>query len=765
MSNLLAVLSRRLLFPLLAVLLVAVACSNSDNAIDVPNTVRPNADSGIVVPPETAPPVAEPVTSVVDDYQWSVLSSGAGGFVTGASSSSDGSTLVVRTDVGGAYRWDRATSSWGQMLNQQSVTDPHISDWNVESIAVAPSDPQRIVMSVGAPEPDSVGRILRSADGGATWTPSEQSFMVHGNALWRTNGERLAINSSNPDQVWLGTRTQGLWQSSDGGATFARVDAIPSDESEKDPAGVLFVVLDGSGSTIWVGVANVGIFRSPDGGETWSLISPSEGLPYDAELASDGRLWVAERDPGTIKIITGDQVTETEPQSGRRWETVAVDPFDPNHVIVGDEGVKDHLYQTSDGGSSWQRMDVTTSCKSIQWLDDYANDYLPTGSMLFDRAEPGKVWIPEGFAVWTAEVGSTSSSFAMTCETAGIEELVSNDAVAMADGSVITAHWDRSIFWHGGDDSSSATQGPTARFNTAWDLDTTPSDPLFVAATVGDQRFCCEGDGQAYQSGFSSDGGRTWQQFSSYGNGHPPDLRFGNIAVSANDSKNMVWLPTFNGPVHYTLNQGETWTPVILPGTEDMADDDGVYRGGSHGQLFLNRKVLAADRFEAGTFYLYHQSLGLFKTSDGGANWQLMASDGLPIGWTVGFFNATLIASPTDAGHLVFTPGVLYEGVFPAYESRDGGNNWTAIAGTSAVNAIGFGAPEEPGGSATLYLYGDVADERGLWRSADGFERWQLVSSAPGGNYQAVKAIAGHQSEFGTVYVGFSGTSFMVGRL
>ena len=203
---------------------------------------------------------------------------------------------------------------------------------------------------------------------------------------------------------------------------------------------------------------------------------------------------------------------------------------------------------------------------------------------------------------------------------------------------------------------------------------------------------------------------------------------------------------------------------MILPGTEDMVNDNGVYTGGSHTQYFLNRKVLVADRIEPDTFYLYHRDLGIFRSVDAGASWTLLDSAGLPTGWTVGYFNAQLVASPLEAGHLFFTPGLQDSGPAPAFESRDGGVTWQAVAGLSDVTSAGFGAPLTDDGPAAMYLQGSFNGERGLWRSADGLATWELITPAPGGNYQGIKAITGDLTEPGTVYIGFTGTSFMVGR-
>lgn len=753
-------------------LMLGAACTNEPpvsppDAVSVPTSFDVSTN-------ETAPPLENEPVTIADRYRWEVLSSGAGGFVTGASVSNDGSTLLVRTDVGGAYRRNSQDTGWEQLLGLGRVDDPLIGDYTVESAAVAPNHPDRIYLSTGGSLAEPAGRILISDDRGATWTASSQRFVIDGNAEWRVSGERLAVSPTDPDHVWLGTRTEGLWRSVDGAASFTRIDEIPIGASERDPAGVLFVVIDDSGERLWAGVAGVGVHRSTDGGDSWQLIAPSSGLPMDAELGSDGRLWVAERDPGVVTVIDGDVVTSFEPQSGQRWETVAVDPTDPMTVLVGDEGIFNHLYRTDDGGASWRRLEVSTSCPEIPWLDAYSNDYLPTGSLLFDPVVADRVWVPEGFGVWRVDLGD-DDRFDMACDTLGIEELVSNDAVGLPGGRAVTAHWDRSVFHHGrmvggdepgglGTTPEAATQGPTSRFNTAWDLDVSASDPEFVVAVIGDQRFCCEQDGQAYQSGSSTDGGLTWTPFESYDRDHPDELRFGNIAVATGDNDTIVWLPTFNGALHRSTDRGATWDRIILPGTESMVqNDNGVYRGGSHQNYFLNRKVLAADRVEPDTFYLYHQELGIFRSVDGGATWAQMPSDGLPTGWTVGWFSASLTASNEEAGRLLFSPGFLEEATPPLYESRDGGSTWRPIAGTSAVDAVAFGPGATAEDSEIVYFAGELGGRYGIWRSEDDLASWQLVSLGPLGNYQRVKALAAAPDEPGTIYVGFSGTSFMVG--
>ena len=486
---------------LIACALLASACTSSDEDPQLPET---NEDAGVDTDElefEPLPEVPEADTEAhsAESYEFAALSSGAGGFVTGFDSNADGSVKLAKTDVGGVYRWIEADRRWEQLLSFEGVEEPNPLDYNVEAMAIAPSDPDRLYLSVGNSFNEPSGRVLISRDGGATWTRSAQPFVIAGNADWRTSGERLAVDPADPDVVLLGTRTEGLWRSSDGGATFSRIDSVPAGSlpesaQNQDAAGVLFVVWSADGSAVWAGVSGVGVMRSVDGGLSWSVLVPTAGLPFDAEEGVDGRFWVVARDPGQVWRIDGDEVAEVTPRDNRTYETLSVDPLDPDRVLVGGVAIgSGDLYRTTNGGDDWSDLGISIECPTIPWLEAYPNDFLPTGSIRFDRDDPDQVWVPEGFGVWRGSIGG-GDTLQLVCEADGIEELVSNDIVVPPGGRPVTAHWDRALFWHGSEEPIDAVVHPAERFNSAWDLDWTPADPNFVVAVIGDQRPCCRGD-------------------------------------------------------------------------------------------------------------------------------------------------------------------------------------------------------------------------------------------------------------------------------
>ncbi len=765
-------LSRGRLLGLFCILVALGACTSNNEGSGEPDDV-PLATEPPGFPQEgidsTVPSPDSVAGSLSASYEFESLEIGGGGWVTGmAIHPTETGLMYARTDVGGAYRWDPSSERWIQLLSDETVPDPDPGDWQVASVATAATDPERVYLAVGDALKDSEGRILVSDDRGSSWIDHGRDLVIAGNAQNRIGGERLAVDPTNSDIVWFGSRTEGLLVSTDGSQTWSAVPAIPIPPTAEgaQPTGVKWVVASEFG--VFVGVANDGVYQlvgnpSSPSEMTAKKLWSSAGVPMDAEIGRDGVLWVAEQEPPFVYRFDSATAAllDVSPNSGKRFASIAVDPLDPSRVLVARQGISDSgLWRTTDSGQGWENVRAKTSCEQIPWLDDYKDRFLSAGSMAFDPS--GELWFPEGFAMWRS-TDLDDGELTFECETLGIEELVSNDVLVTPAGSVVSAHWDRGTFRHTDGTIGGAIQGPVTEFISVWDIDWSPADPDFVVAIAADHRFCCEDSSDAYPSGYSTDGGKTWTKFASYSSGnHPYKLRFGNIAVSASDTSTLVWLPTFNLSPQFSQDQGATWTEVILPGTEEM-EVDGTNRGGSHTTFFLNRKVLAADRVAPDTFYLYHGDFGVYRSTDGGRSWVLMANEGLPIGSPIGHFHTQLETVPGEEGHLFFATGPLDQGVWPAYESLDGGETWTELAGTGEVTAIGFGAPSSAEDPTTVFLAGELNGERGLWRSVDGAVTWSLISAAPGGNYLPIQAITGHPQDFGTVYVAFGGTTVKVG--
>src|SRR6185436_8553427 len=104
-------------------------------------------------------------------YTWRNVPIVGGGFVPGiVFNASEPGLVYARTDIGGAYRWNAATSRWIPLLDWVSF-----DEWNltgIDSLATDPVDPNRVYLLAGTYTNSWTsmnGAILRSTNRGTTW--------------------------------------------------------------------------------------------------------------------------------------------------------------------------------------------------------------------------------------------------------------------------------------------------------------------------------------------------------------------------------------------------------------------------------------------------------------------------------------------------------------------------------------------------------------------------------------------------------------------
>ncbi len=352
-------------------------------------------------------------------YTWKSVQIMGGGFVDGIIfHPTEKGLRYARTDMGGAYRWNEGSKRWESLLDWVPYADLNLM--GVESIAVDPSDPDRVYLACGTYTNPATpnGAILRSHDRGKTFQRSDVPFKFGGNENGRGNGERLAVDPNDGNILFLGTRHDGLWKSIDTGATWNRVKSFPDitepPDASPDPnpwiaaarrgAGIVFVIFDpnsgskGPGSEtkgrsgaakgkpssiIYVGVSLLGrnnLFRSADGGKSWQPVpgQPTGYRPHRAALASDGVLYVAYGTvPGPWRMTDGavwkfntksGQWTEVTPDkpvpgdAGFGYVGVSVDAHHPEVVIASSFDRwhsgrgNDDIFRSTDGGKTWKAV-------------------------------------------------------------------------------------------------------------------------------------------------------------------------------------------------------------------------------------------------------------------------------------------------------------------------------------------------------------------------------------------------------------------------
>ena len=174
---------------------------------------------------------------------WRPIALGAGGLLTGIDIAPDG-TMVVKTDTFGAYIWNPKTGRWDQLITASSwgaMKSPGGS--GVWEIRVAPSLTNRLYMIWN-------GFTYRSDDKGKHWVMTSLEKIANStnnrreppdaNGPFKLANQKMAVDPANPNVVYVGTTSEGVWRSLDAGASWTRLAGIPISGLGPGSAGIAF---------------------------------------------------------------------------------------------------------------------------------------------------------------------------------------------------------------------------------------------------------------------------------------------------------------------------------------------------------------------------------------------------------------------------------------------------------------------------------------------------------------------------------------------
>ena len=714
-----------------------------------------------------------PAGASAESYTWKNVQIVGGGFVSGIIFHPTAAGVrYARTDIGGAYRWNEGAHRWEPLLDWVSYEDRNLM--GVESIAVDPSEPNRVYLALGTYTAPGVpnGAILRSADRGSTFERTNVPFKMGGNENGRGNGERMAVDPNDGRVLYLGTRHDGLWRSTDRGVTWARVASFP-DVAEGPGgrgSGVVFVVFDPrsgaagrASSTLYVGVSLMGrsnVFRSTDGGASWQAVpgQPTSYRPNHAVLAANGLLYVSYgTDPGPWRMADGavwkldtrdggwTDVTPERPDPRTRpfgYVSVAVDARQPDRLIAStfDHPRGEEIFRSTDGGATWKPIFAGgatydfaaapyVAATPIHWLFDIEIDPANPDHAMFTTGYGGY----ETFDLTDADAGRPTRWSVMST---GIEETVPLDLASPPAGAhLISGIGDYAGFVHW-DLDRPAPEGnfSNPRFGNTNSLAFAEKAPELIVR-VGRAPW-----GQTGRTiGYSVDGGRSWRPATT----PEPQSQLGRVTLSP-DGATWFWTPEGSG-TYMTRDHGATWVPV--PG--------------------LPRDVpVTADRVDSRRYYaldLFHGKL--FVSSDGGASF---AARPLNLPGAKAPPDSTLDRGDRRGGQdrLYATPGhardlwlAAFDGL---YHSVDGGGRFNRLARVQEIHAFGFGKAPPGATYPALFLVGVVDGVRGIFRSDDAARSWVRINDDRH-QWGLVLLITGDPRIHGRVYVGTHGRGALYG--
>lgn len=391
------------------------------------------------------------------------------------------------------------------------------------SLFMHPTNPNILIAASGNDVYHTTGGVYLTENGGDTWTKT----------LDAANMSAVEICISNPNVVYAGSRV-GFYRSDDGGRNWTQLgqrnwgplDAVagfPID-MQCDPRNPMRIFVNNYGG---------GNFLSEDGGATWVVSSTGYTGALMAQIAvapSDSAIVYASARSGLFASDDG----------GRNWrglaygaarsvegKAMAVDPFNPQHIIatLGDGGLRPLV--SEDGGRNWQMAGEVSGVWKVVFsptVQNFVYAILERDGILLSR---------DGGLTWE------------TTDNALDGENVAALTISLQDGALIYAGaFDGNIYRS---QESGATWSLIAQ-NVGGGLPLTtlaldPFDP---------QKLYAGTDGGAVL--ISRDGGGAWQPSAS---GMAAETVVFDIAVDASH-QNIVYAGTVNG-VYVSLDGGSSW--------------------------------------------------------------------------------------------------------------------------------------------------------------------------------------------------------------
>ena len=736
---------RQIAAVLAVIMAVSVAgCSDNNTSTDSGDA---SSDGAATTSGETSDPGATPTS----DFVFGQVAMGGAGFVSGVFATKEEGLYYARTDVGGAYRFDKETDRWVSLSYGISEDDRGLL--GVEALAFSDNNPAKLYLLCGT-EYFSGGKgcLLISEDYGETFETVDLTgtIKVHGNGMGRGNGERMAVDPKNDNIIYIGGRTGGIIKSTDGGKTFTTLD-MGTETSTENQNGICSIIIDPESgdengcTTIYAAISRIqqdNLYKSTDGGNTWAPVADApKSVMVQRMKYSNGKIfityantegpWNNDAKTGSVRSldIATDTMTEISPKK-KGYGDIVIDPTNPDRMVICTENTYsqqpngtwgDEFFVTTDGGANWTYLNevMKMSDGGVPWLKTASMHWC--SSMAIDPNNPNRIMVVSGNGIFACDnIWDANPEFYFDAK--GIEEAVPSELVSIKGGKLVTTIYDYDGF----------SQDDPKEFGKVHSSTAGSMVSLAVAAQNPDVWVKAGGDSKTHGFWYTLDGGESWVNVKK----SPMEGRVGYagcVAVSC-DGKTFFWAPEGANKTFYTTDLGETWVECegCPPGTKRITCD----------LVNPNYAYLTSD-----SYFCY--------TEDGGKTWKNNMS--------LSIFKSTRPIVTPDI------EGKVYLAAMGLQVSTDHGQTFTRLDSVAICDAVGLGKGKTDSDPYTIFIWGKPTkdDPQGIYWSQDEGKTWERVNDdahqfgGPGNGY----FIYGDFNVYGRVYMSTVGLGVVYGDL
>jgi photosystem II stability/assembly factor-like uncharacterized protein len=257
-------------------------------------------------------------------------------------------TLLLATHRG-LFRTTDGGKTWKKVLAGPGQLAEGLMTLN---LTVSPLNPQRVYVEAitfpDLPASSGVPGIYTSSDAGATWTMAAALSALPSPSLFY-----LVAGASSEQQVYVdfqALQENGLYETLDAGAHWQQVGKLPDAQS-------LGLLVDPANAKHLFTYSLAGLFFSQNGGADWH---PAQGITDGISKALlVGRMLYASGDDGTfVSQDGGAHFTLTTPDT--TFQFLAGGTATPTTAFgLSGAGLNGSaLYLTTDGGQTWQPVDI-----------------------------------------------------------------------------------------------------------------------------------------------------------------------------------------------------------------------------------------------------------------------------------------------------------------------------------------------------------------------------------------------------------------------